>query len=82
VGLFSGLRASTSQKSASRTLAKGRSGSKGRCGINLLEARFSIVSGFADNPPIWTVPSGGSTLDLIGAPGSNRDFCSALSCVF
>ena len=29
-----------------------------------------------------TVPSGGTTLDLIGAPGSNRDFCSALACVF
>ncbi len=29
-----------------------------------------------------TVPSGGTTLDLIGAPGANRDFCSAPSCVF
>jgi hypothetical protein len=49
---------------------------------HLLQARFWIVSGFAYNPPIWTVPSGGTALDLIGAPGSNRDFCSALSCVF
>jgi hypothetical protein len=29
-----------------------------------------------------TVPSSCATLDLIGAPGSNRDFCSALSWVF
>jgi hypothetical protein len=50
--------------------------------IDVPQARFWTVSGFADNPPIWTVPSGGSTLDLIGARGSNRDFCSALSCVF
>ena len=46
------------------------------------QARFWIVSGFADNPPIWTVPSSCATLDPIGAPGSSRDFCSALSCVF
>jgi len=47
---------------------------------NFPEARFWIVSGFADNPPIWTVPSGGATLDLIGAPGSNRDFFGAVVC--
>jgi hypothetical protein len=47
---------------------------------HFLEARFWIASGFADNPPIWAVPCGGTTLDLIGTPGSNRDFFGAVVC--